>query len=301
MKIIDTHHHLWDLENNRYPWLQTPIDHFAGDYSRIRRTYLIGDLISDAAAGPYELVKSIHVQAEWDHESDPVGETAWLQGVADSSEANGLVSAIIGNADFFSPDVGDVLERHAAHPNFRGIRQMLNHSQDNPALNFIERGDVMDDPAWRDGYRLLAKYGAPFDLQIWPWQLEMAARLASDIPEVPVILNHTGMPFANNAGSRRQWDAGMRALAAADNVSVKISALGMAIPGWTGEDIRPYVEGTIEIFGVDRCMFASNFPVDSLTSDYTTIWAAYDEITSGLSDGDRTKLFHDNAVRYYRL
>ncbi|MBT3943845.1 MAG: amidohydrolase family protein [Chloroflexi bacterium] len=301
MKIIDTHHHLWDLDNNSYPWLQTPIDHFAGDYSKIRRTYLIGDLIADASEGPYELVKSVHVQAEWDHEADPVGETAWLQGVANSAEANGLVSAIVGNADFFSPEVEAVLERHAAHPNFRGIRQMLNHSQDNAGLNFIDRGDAMDDPTWREGYRLLAKFDASFDLQVWPWQLEMSARLANDIPEVPIILNHTGMPFANNAASRRQWGAGMRAMATAGNVSVKISALGMATPGWTADDIRPYVEDTIDIFGVDRCMFASNFPVDSLTSDYTSIWAAYDEITSGMSDADRKKLFHDNAVRYYRL
>ncbi|MDA1256440.1 MAG: amidohydrolase family protein [Chloroflexi bacterium] len=301
MKIIDTHHHLWDLENNSYPWLQKPIDHFAGDYSKIRRTYLISDLTADASEGPYELVKSVHVQAEWDHDGDPVGETAWLQSVADSPEANGLVSAIVGNADFFSPDAEDVLTRHAAHPNFRGIRQMLNYSQDNPGLNFIDRGDAMDDTAWRDRYRLLARFGASFDLQVWPWQLGMAARLASDVPEVPVILNHTGMPFANNAASRRQWDAGMRALAEAPNVSAKISALGMATPGWTTDDIRPYVEGTIEIFGVDRCMFASNFPVDSLTSDYTTIWSAYDEITSGMTDADRQKLFHDNAVKYYRL
>ena len=301
MKIIDTHHHLWDLENNRYPWLQTPIDHFAGEYSKIRQTYLVKDLIADASVGSYELVKSVHVQAEWDHDRDPVGETAWLQGVADSPESNGLVSAIIGNADFFSSNVEDVLQRHAAHANFRGIRQMLNYSYDNPGLNFIDRGDAMDDPVWRDGYRLLAKFKASFDLQVWPWQLEMAARLASDVPEVPVILNHMGMPYANNAASRRQWDVGMRSLAATGNVSVKISALGMATPGWTVEDIRPYVEGTIEIFGVDRCMFASNFPVDSLTSDYTAIWSAYDVITSGLPDEDRRRLFHDNAVKFYQL
>ncbi len=301
MKIIDTHHHLWDLDNNRYPWLQTPIDHFAGDYSKIRRTYLVSDLITDAAGGQYELVRSVHVQAEWDHDGDPVGETAWLQAVADSAEAKGLVSGIVGYADLAASDIDDVLTRHAAHPNFRGIRQMLNHSQDNPGLNFINRGDVMDDTRWRDGYRLLAKFGASFDLQVWPWQLEMAARLASAVPEVAVILNHTGMPYANNAASKRQWDAGMRALAESPNVSVKISALGMADPGWTVDDIRPWVEGTIEIFGVDRCMFASNFPVDSLTSDYTAIWSAYDEITSGLPETDRQKLFHDNAVKFYRL
>ena len=301
MKIIDAHHHLWDLESNSYPWLQTPIDHVAGDYSTIRRNYLIKDLIADASEGPFELVKSVHVQAEWGQDNDPVGETTWLQGVADSSESNGLVSAIIGSADFFSPDVAEVLERHAAHPNFRGIRQMLNHSQDNPGLNFIDRGDAMGDPLWREGYRLLSKFQASFDLQVWPWQLSMAARLAHDIPEIPVILNHAGMPFANNAVSMRQWELGMRALASAANVSVKISGLGMATPGWTVETIRPYVEGTIDIFGVDRCMFASNFPVDRLTSDYTTIWDAYDEITAGMQDRDRQKLFHDNAIRYYRL
>ena len=301
MKIIDAHHHLWDLETNRYPWLQTPIDHFAGDYSKIRRTYLISDLIGDASGGSYELVKSVHVQAEWDHHGDPAGETAWLQAVADSPEAQGLVSAIVGYADLAAPDLEEILARHAAHPNFRGIRQMLNHSQDNPGLNFIDRGDVMDDATWRDGYRLLANFGVSFDLQVWPWQLEMAARLASDVPQVRVILNHTGMPFANNAASRRQWDAGMRALAGSPHVSVKISALGMATPGWTAADIRPYVEGTIEIFGADRCMFASNFPVDSLTSDYTAIWSAYDEITSALPDSDRQMMFHDNAVKFYRL
>jgi len=86
MQFVDTHHHLWDLENNSYPWLKKDVGHFAGDYSKIRRSYLISNFLADAASLPkdWTLVKSVHVQAEWDHEKDPVGETAWLQKTADS-------------------------------------------------------------------------------------------------------------------------------------------------------------------------------------------------------------------------
>jgi predicted TIM-barrel fold metal-dependent hydrolase len=159
----------------------------------------------------------------------------------------------------------------------------------------------MSDRQWRAGYRLLAKFNGSFDLQIWPWQLDMAARLTGDIPDVRVVLNHTGLPYARDAAAMRQWREGMKALAARPHVACKISALGMAHRGWTTDSIRPLVEETIAVFGVDRCMFASNFPVDSLTSSYAQIWSAYDEITSKLPDGDRQKLFHDNAVRLYRV
>jgi predicted TIM-barrel fold metal-dependent hydrolase len=93
----------------------------------------------------------------------------------------------------------------------------------------------------------------------------------------------------------------MRAIASAPNVAVKISALGMMKPDWTTADIRPFVLDTIEIIGAGRCMFASNFPVDSLFSDYATLWNAYDEITKGFTASERAKLFHDNAERYYRI
>lgn len=303
MKIIDTHHHLWDLEHNSYPWLKKDIGHFAGDYSKIRRSYLITDFLADADSlpGGWALAKSVHVQAEWDHGHDPVGETAWLQKTADSAGSKGMPCGIVAFADLADPRVEDTLARHAKHKNWRGIRHMLNHSQDNPRLNFAQRGDLMSDRQWRAGYRLLAKFNGSFDLQVWPWQLDLAARLTGDIPEVRVILNHTGLPYARDAAAMRQWREGMKALAARPHVAAKISALGMAHRGWTTEFIRPFVEETISIFGADRCMFASNFPVDSITSSYAQVWNAYDEITSKLSAPDRQKLFHDNAVRYYRL
>ncbi len=296
--FIDTHHHLWDLENNRYPWLQDGIDHFVGDYTPIRQTFLISDFLAGADGIP--LQKSVHVQAEWDHDSDPVGETAWLQGVADDPASRGMPHAIIGYANLAEPDVEETLARHAEHANWRGIRHMLNWSDD-PGFRFAERGDYMQDEQWRSGYRLLAKFNGSFDLQVWPWQLADGAVLAKQIPEVPVILNHTGMPRDWDDEGVALWRDGMRAIAGAENISVKISALGMMKPDWSADDIRPFVLDTIEIVGVDRCMFASNFPVDSLFSDYATVWRAYDAITSDFSESERAKLFSENAERYYRI
>ena len=298
-ELIDTHHHLWDLENNPYPWLTEPIDHFVGDYSAIRNSWLISDLHAGAKNVP--LVKSVHVQAEWDHNLDPVGETTWLQCVADDPDSQGMPNAIVGFANLSDPDVESILERHASHANWRGIRHMLNWSDDKVNFRFAESGGLMSDRQWRKGFELIGKFGGSFDLQVWPWQLEEAAKLGNDIPEVPMILNHTAMPIGRSPGELREWRKGLESLGRAPNVSAKISALGMLDQTWNVASIAPFVLDTIDILGVDRCMFASNFPVDSLFSDYETVWKAYDEITSDFTDSERAKLFRTNAEKYYRI
>ncbi len=297
--FIDTHHHLWDLENNPYPWLQEGIDHFVGDYTPIRHSYLISDFHRDAENIP--LRKSVHIQAEWDHDADPVGETAWLQGVADDPASRGMPNGIIAYANLSDPGVEGVLERHAEHANWRGIRHMLNWSDDRPNFRFAEAGDLMSDPQWRSGFKLLAKFNGMFELQVWPWQLQEAARLANDIPEVPMVMGHAAMPIGRSPAELREWRKGLEALGTAPNISAKISALGMLDQQWTTESIAPFVLDVIDILGVDRCMFASNFPVDSLFSDYATLWNAYDEITADFSESERAKLFHDNAEKYFRI
>lgn len=298
MKIIDTHHHLWDLEVNRYPWLVEPIEHFAGDYSSICKTYLVSDLINEPSK--YELVKSVHVQAEFDHDDDPVKETAWLQSVSDGPDSKGMPNAIIGYADLGNPGVENTLERHSEYSNTRGIRHMLNFDED-PSLRFNQNGDLMSNRQWLSGYRLLAKYGLSFDLQVWPWQLAESAKLAKSVPEIPIILDHTGMPLRRGIDDFENWRVGMRTLAQAPNVSVKISGLVMVDQNWTVESLRPFVLNTIEIFGTERCMFASNFPVDKQWAGYDSIWNAYDEITSEFSVNEREKMFHNNAELFYRI
>jgi predicted TIM-barrel fold metal-dependent hydrolase len=159
----------------------------------------------------------------------------------------------------------------------------------------------MANDAWRRGYALLSKYGFSFDLQT-PWtRLAEAVDLAWVFPETQIILNHTGLPADRSAEGLAGWRQAMRLAASVPNFAVKISGIGVPGAAWTVDLNRGVVLDTIDIFGTDRCMFASNFPVDGIVADYATIFGGFLEITDGFPREDREKLFHDNAVRYYRL
>lgn len=297
MRIVDPHHHLWNLDENHYPWLSgEPMEAVFGPYEPIRRNYLVSDLRSESRK--HDLLKSVHIQTEFDP-GNPVGETEWLQKVADDPASGGLPNGIVGFCNFAEPGAEEILERHAAHPNFRGIRHILNHHAD-PVLTFTDR-DYLKDETWVSNYALLGRHDASFDLQLyWP-QMEDAVRLANRYPSILMVLNHTGMPHDRTPEGIENWRAGMRALASCDNIRCKISGLGMLDHDWTVASIRPFVLDALEIFGVGRSMFASNFPVDKLFSDYDAIWDAFDEITADLSAAEREKLFVTNAEATYRI
>jgi predicted TIM-barrel fold metal-dependent hydrolase len=298
MRIVDAHHHLWDLEANRYPWLRPATRHPAGDLTPICKSYLLADFLEDARNR--ELAKSVHLQAEIDH-ADAVRETAWLQSVADDPASGGFPHGIVAFADPADPKVEAVLEAHARYPNVRGIRFLLNYEEGAPLYCATTRGDWLTDRQWRRGYALLEKYRLSFDLQIFWQQMADALDLAGSFPNIQLILNHTGMPRSRDPEYVAHWREGMRTLAKAPNVAAKVSGLAMFHHGWTPAVIRPFVLDTIEIFGVERCLFASNFPVDKLQSSYDALWNAFDQITADFSEPERRQLFHDNAVRYYRL
>ena len=296
MKIIDPHHHLW--HQDYFPWLGEDLgETFFGNPAPIQKNYLLEDFFEDAER--YDLAKSVAVEAGYDRRRNPAGETRWLQSVADSPNSRGFPHGIVGFADLSDSGVEVVLAEHCRHPNIRGIRQILNRHQE-PLLNVAER-DYLNDETWRRNYGLLEKFGLSFDLQIYHQQMADAASLARQYPDIQVILNHTGMPVDRDEEGLRVWETGMRALAECLNVAVKISGLGIFDRVWTTESIRGCVERTIDIFGIDRCMFASDFPVDKLTSDYDQIWNAFDTITKKYSDDERCKLFVDNAEKYYQL
>jgi predicted TIM-barrel fold metal-dependent hydrolase len=298
MRIIDPHHHLWDLERHDYPWLRPETPHPAGDLTPICQSYRLDDFLFDAAG--LELVKSVHLQAEVDRR-DTVAETAWLQAIADAPESRGFPHGIVAFADLADPRVEATLERHCQYANLRGIRYILNYEAGEPLYCATDRGDWLHDPQWRAGYGLLGRYGLSFDLQIFWQQMADALDLARAFPNTQIILNHTGMPRKRDPDYLEAWRNGMRTLATAPNVAAKISGLVMFHHDWTVELIRPVVLDTIEIFGVERCMFASNFPVDRLHADYRAIWRAFDEITADFSPDEWRKLFHDNAEVFYRL
>jgi len=294
--VIDAHHHLWDLQNNKYPWLQErPLKlRLEGNIEPIAKDYLLKDYQDDIRN--QNVVKSVHVQTGWDP-ADPVGETRWLQGVADQ---HGYPHGIVARATLDAPDLEQVLEGHLRYKNVRGIRHMINWHPD-PAKTYVDRPDLVKTSAWRRGFALLHRFDLSFDLQLYPAQMADAAALAHANPETLIILNHAGMPVDRDEEGIRLWKRGIRQLASAPNVVVKISGLGTVDWKWTVESIRPFVLETIEAFGVSRCMFASNFPIDKLFSDFDTLYDSFREITASFSADERRKLFHDNAARYYRL
>ncbi len=296
LPVIDAHAHFWDLGEKYYPWLcdPIPIPFRYGDYSAIRHTYLPVDYRRDAAG--FNIVGVVHMEAEHDP-ADPMAETRWLENLA---ERTGLPSACVCQAWLDRADAAEVLAAQAAFGLVRGIRHKPKAAADPREAKRGAAGS-MDDPAWRDGYALLAGHGMSFDLQTPHWHLDAAAALAADFPATQIIINHTGLPADRSADGLRAWRQALEAAAHQDNVALKISGIGLPGRPWCLEQNREVVLDAIAIFGVGRCLFASNFPVDSLTGDFRTIFSGYWEITEDFSDEEIAQLFHDNAARIYRL
>jgi predicted TIM-barrel fold metal-dependent hydrolase len=256
------------------------------------RTYLLTDYEEDSKK--WNVVKNVHLDAL---SADILAETAWLQKLRDSS---GRPTGIVAHANLEAPDAEPILAKQASYGGTRGIRQILNWHP-NPRYTYIQRSDLLTDPLWNKGFKLLRKYNLLFDLQLYPHQMMDAAKVAMANSETAVVLNHTGMPLERDADGLKRWRDGLRALASSSNVSAKISGLGMVFPDWTVAGIRTIVLETIDIFGVDRAMFASNFPVDKIYSSFDRLYEAFFEIVSAFTADEQRKLFHDNAERIYRL
>ncbi len=296
LPIIDAHQHFWDPRTNYHPWLcDEPLIPFRyGDYSPIRRPYLPPDYFGDARG--HAIVQTVYVETEWDPR-DPIGETRWVQEVA---ARYGVPNAIVAQAWLDREDVEAVLAAHARVPLVRGVRHKPRSAPHPAAARRGEPGS-MDDPRWRAGFALLGVHGFSFDLQTPWWHLDAAADLAADFPQTTIILNHTGLPADRSPAGLTGWRQAMEQLAAQRNTAVKISGLGLADRPWRLEDNRPIVRETLAIFGVDRCMFGSNFPVDSLCGTFDTIFSGFQACVAHLPPQDRRKLFHDNPARVYRL
>ena len=296
LDLVDAHHHVWDPVNNYIPWLvdEPPIPFRYGDYRSIRRSYLPADFRADAA--PHRILKSVYVETEWNPQ-DPIGELRWIHAIA---ERDGLPNAVVAQAWLDREDVEEVLSATAKFPLSRSIRHKPASARSPEDATRGEPGS-MDDPKWRDGYALLASHGLRFDLQTPWWHLDAACELARDFPGTTLVLNHTGLPSERSKEGLDAWRSAMSKLADAPNVVVKISGIGLPGEPWTVANNRPIVLDTIAMFGVERCMFASNFPVDSLCGTYAEIFSGFAEIVADFSDSDRHALFVGNAERVYDI
>lgn len=291
-RFVDAHVHLWQLTRLRYPWLMPPFadDGPNGSVEAIAKDYTLADYFADASGYPME--KLVHIDAGA-HPDDALAETKWLQSLAAET---GHPDAIVAFAALDAPDVERLLAAHAEHANVRGIRHILNWHSD-PKRTYTPR-NLLDDDAFARGYALLGKYSLSFDLQIYPNQMQQAAALAARHPEVPVILNHMGMPVDADL---TEWRAGLKALAALPHAAVKISGMGFIDRQWTTASMRPLILQVIETFGPQRCAFASDFPTDKLFNSYGKALDAYDDITKDFSADERDALFAGTAERIYKI
>lgn len=297
-----------------------------------RFDYVAGDYLPpqyNLDVGPLPIRQVVHVEAKW---CDPspfgsTGETAWLDTLFDGNPGPQL-GGIVANADLASSALAALLARHRSTSNkLRGIRQMLAYNADSGIMRFCDRPELMQDTRWLRGMELLQPLGLSFDAWVFHPQLGEVYRLAQTFPQQQFVLDHMGTPiglggpfasFGHNAMAREEirktWQDGMAKLAECPNVTVKLSGFFMPVVGWGLEKraqppsaqelldaFMPACSYVLKQFGVDRCLFASNFPMDKVSLTLQALYELYAASVTGLPLSDQRKLFHDNAQRVYRL
>lgn len=291
--MIDAHHHIW--RQTDLPWLNGPEKpRIFGPYKPIMRDYLIDEFRNDLDGTG--ITKSVYVQANWPVERADQ-EAAWVQSVADET---GWPHAIVGYADFTVEDVRPQLDRLAVNPLMRGIRQQL-HWHENPLYRFAPHGGLPADPTVRRNIGHLADYGWVFELQVFEQQMADAAGLAAANPNVHFVLQHAGMLADTTPEARRNWERGMKRLAAEPNVLCKLSAFGTFVHRNDPTFIADMVHASVAIFGAERCLFGSNFPIEKLWTSYRALWHAFQTAAAPLSAAAQQSIFNNAAARLYRI
>ncbi len=309
LPIIDPHHHFWDRRGSRY---------------------LLADLVDDTA--DHQVQQTVFVECSSMYRTDGpeelrvVGETEFVEAIANASAASRGVraaAAIVGSADLrLGSAVAAVLEAHQeASDRFRGIRHRAAWAEPE-ALERPAAGppELLLDRDFREGYRRLAGYGMTFEGWVHHPQIPELTDLARAFPETTIIFNHLGGPLGRGPYAGRQdeifdaWRPMVTELASCRNVVAKVGGIQMPVNGfgWENRERPPssdellatnrrWYEHTIEVFGPERCMFESNFPVDRASCSYTVLWNQFKKLSRAYSATERAHLFHDTAARVYRI
>jgi predicted TIM-barrel fold metal-dependent hydrolase len=279
MQIVDTHQHLWDKDLFLYSWLET--------VPQLNRSFRMPDYL--AAANGLNIVKSVHLEADVD-EPYMLDETRHLLALAD--QPDNPLEGIVACGRPENEDFRSYLDKFSGHPKLKGIRRVLHTQAD----------DVGQGVTFRKNVAALSDYGLSFDICVLARQLPIAIKLVSECPDVAFVLDHCGVPQVKEK-NLDPWRSHVAEIAKFPNVSCKVSGLvAYADPQhWTAEDLRPFIDHVIASFGWDRVMFGSDWPVCTLSAGYRQWVEALDEITRGAGEINQRKLFHNNAVRVYRL
>jgi predicted TIM-barrel fold metal-dependent hydrolase len=294
-RIVDAHHHLWDLrQSHRYPWLmERGIVRFFGDPAPIQKDYLVSDFRADIASLPVR--KSVHIQVGVSP-GDEVAETQWLG--AQASET-GLPTAIVAFADLCAPNLQAILDAHGEAPQFRGIRQIIGRSSEEDRAT--GSANLLNNPLFLQGLKLLADRGLSFDLQLIPAQMARVAELLVKVERLPVAICHAGSLSSFSSDSFTQWHGGMRRLAELPHTICKVSGFGMFDKRWSAQSVTDLFQVVLDLFGPERIAFGSNFPVDRLATTYQQVWARFAQLTGSLNQGEVDRVHAGTAEAFYRI
>ena len=271
--LLDSHQHFWKYDAAEYPWIPPG--------SPLHRDWLPGDLAPLLAAAGLE--GCIAVQAR-----QTVEESRWLLGLA---EASPIVKGVVGWVDLRSERVSEQLVELSKHPKFCGVRHVV---QDEPDADFMLGAE------FQRGIGHLHHFGLTYDILIFPKQLAATIKLVRKFPEQAFVLDHIAKPHIKD-GTMEPWRAQMRELAKAPNVLCKVSGMVTEADrrAWKAADFRPYLDLVFEVFGEDRLMYGSDWPVCLLAGSYAQTHGLTDEYTRPLSAVARAKFFGGNAERCY--
>ncbi|MBM3672146.1 MAG: hydrolase [Actinobacteria bacterium] len=282
-RIVDAHIHLWDpARADWYPYLAGQRELDMGDISGMVRKFDQPTYFSESSG--WNVVKFVHVAAA----SAPTHTADETRELDEMAQATGHPDAIIGGLVPEDPvaDTVALLDAQMNSPRFRGIRPM------GPCPGGVPAAEVL---------RALQERDLVFELMVHPDELATAAASLADWGDLTIVVEHAGWPRTNTSEELALWKTGISALASlGDNVHCKVSGLAMPLHSMDAEVLRPWIEHCLEAFGVDRCFFASNFPVDGMHGTFDQLYSGYDAVTADLDAGARDQLFASNAERLYR-
>lgn len=301
MRLWDPHFHVWDVSG------RTGSGH---DSSQLfaphgNPIYSLADFENDLTIGGFELTGGVCVEAmsvcHVGHEgaefsSACLAEVGW---VSDQLSRSPRAYWMVASAPLENPDLGQILSALARFPAVCGVRQILNYEPSWPRNQRL--GNLLDSPNWIEGFHVLENFGFSFDLQLNPSQFQRAAQLFADHPRTPVIIGHLGCPTLRDLRDGRVYWEGMKAFADLEHISIKLSMLSYSDPNWHQNAlVKEAVLRVVELFGLERCCFASNFPVEG-EFGWTPerLYHEFRELVCRSSEMDRQKLFAENARRIY--
>ena len=288
--MIDAHHHLWDLSAVRYPWLEEKsVMRFFGDPTAIQKNYLMNDFQADCQSHGFR--GSVHIQVGAE---DPIKEANWVDSIASANSDWSMMQVVY--CDLTDTQTPATLDLFQKLPSVVGVRQILSRAPG------IESGSILLDnitsPTVLENLRELSRRQLCFDLQLIPEVMEQASFLLQKVPELKIAICHAGSPHDRTASGIKYWQHALRSISSLPNTSCKISGLGMFHHNWKTQDFKVLVETCLEQFGSKRCMFGSNFPVDSLYSDYTRLFSA---IKMLVPEPFHEAVFEKTASHFYNL